>query len=185
MSLPSIFDYLPEEGPGLVKSAMDAGLLTKLKTVTKSTPKIKLKWGGKGQFNADTFNSEAAAARPLVRPLEVASDPFKKTGETKKEEPVPFSGATIRAALKTTLPYIVGVPIGAVIGHGLGKGLDLLEREHGVPVTGMVTKYGPTAFMALGGLLAAREAAHRKAEREVWRRAHESTQNGAAGSATE
>jgi hypothetical protein len=185
MSLPSIFDYLPEEGPGLVKSAMNAGLLTKLKTVAKSEPKIKLKGGGKGQFNADTFNSEAASVRPLVRPLEVASDPFKKTGEQKKEPPTPFSGATVRSAIKTTLPYVVGVPLGAALGKGLGKGLELLEREHGVPITGMVTKYGPMAFMALGGLLAAREAAHRKSEREIWRSAHESAQNGTAGRATE
>lgn len=129
MSLPSIFDYLPEEAPALLKMA----------------------------------------------------------AEKKKEEPVPFHPSVLKSAIKTTIPYVLGVPAGVAIGRGIGAGIEALERHRGAPLVprDMVIKYGPTAFMALGGLLAAREAAHRTKEREIWRSAYKSSQNGTAGSATE
>lgn len=190
MSLPSIFDYLPEQAPVLMKTAMSPALTQTLTKTVGVGPKIGLKRGGE-QFAARAFNAEAAGLKKAPVNLEAHGlsgiDPFAKAAaEEKKEEPIPFNKDVLKAAIKTTIPYVLGVPTGIALGKGIGMGIEALEKHRGAPLIprDMVIKYGPMAFMALGGLLAAREAAHRTKEREIWRSAYKSSQNGTAGSAT-
>lgn len=186
MNLPSIFDYLPDDAEGLVKTALNAGLMGQLKNVAGAGAKIGLKRGGE-QFAARSFNAEAAALTPKKIMGTVVADPFKVAfaQEKPKEPPSPtFSKNTLKNALKTTAVYGLGSAVGAGLGEGVRQGLNALERHRGKPLVPppVMARYGPAALMALGGLLASGEYMARKHERELWRKgADESPDNGAAG----
>ena len=117
MSLPSIFDYLPEQAEQLMKFA------------------------------------------------ELKGEP----------PPAPWNKATLRAALKTSIPYIVGGGIGSGLGYGIKSAIETWEKNTGK--TAIPPKYLPIMIAGLGAGITGLEAWHRKKERQIWRDAYEASQN--------